>query len=93
MNLGDLTKEERTYMFGLQRLEDAFKNVDCGNGRILNCEFVNCNKDGFEQVKDYVLNGVHAIWPFKIEKIEDEHIKIIYKDTPIHIYFNIRGAY
>lgn len=93
MNLNYLTKEQRTYMFGLQRLEDAFKIIDCGEVRILNCEFVDCNMDGFQQVKDYILNGVHAIWDFKIDKIQDEHIKIIYKNVPIHINFNIKGAY
>lgn len=92
MKLDDLSKSVRTYMFGLQRLEDAFRNIDNGE-RILNCEFVDCNKDGFEQVKEYVLHPVHAIWPFKIEKIEEEHIKLIYKDTDIHIRLNIRGAY
>lgn len=79
-------------MFGLQRLEDAFKTVDSGYS-IMDSEHVSCNKDGFKQVKDYIINGVHAIWNFKIEEIEDEHIKIRYKNIPIHIYFNIRGAY
>lgn len=92
MNLGDLTKEERTYMFGLQRLEDAFRMIDSRQS-ILNSQSVNCNKDGFDQVKDYVLNGVHIIWPFKIEEMKEEYIKIRYNDTPIHIYFNIRGTY
>lgn len=92
MNLSDLTKEQRTYMFGLQRLEDAFKAID-GGERVLNCEFVDCNKEGFTQVLEYVLTGIHAIWPFTIEAVAEENIKILYKGTPIFINFSIKGAY
>lgn len=92
MNLDDLTKEQRTYVFGLQRLEDAFRDIDYDPSNS-EMKHVDCNKYGFEQIKNYILTGIHVIWPFKIIKIEDELIRISYKNVPILIWFNIKGAY
>jgi len=84
---------EQLLDFGMEKIENAFHTIDSGQERILSSENVNCNRKEFQTLYNYILNGVHAIWNFKILDIKDEKIEIEYKGVKIHIAFNIRGAY
>lgn len=93
MNISEITISERIYYFGLQRLEDAFRTIDSGCELVNKILFVDCNKEGYKQVEDYILNGVHAIWKFEIITINEDSIRISYMNIPICISYSIKGSY